>query len=227
MEKGPAGVAQMYSFSAGPFIVGPRSRDMIQALGPEFHRPVSGSSASPKFMPRSTNPRLPAVLSGTIFAAILCLSAQAQVASPLDVNGAVLWLDGDDLNGDGIKDTGVNGTAITTWADKAVIGGAQSVTVTAGAPTIDFNVVGTHNAVRFVGGTQDKLDNLGFNLAGDYTVFTVVQSDGFGAGSHVLSGINNNGTDAVLYRGGDGAFRFYSGQTTGSVDRTFGQRPTS
>src|SRR5690606_9860558 len=114
-------------------------------------------------------------------------TAHAQVTSPLAIPGAVLWLDADDLDGDGIKDTGVSGTIVESWVDKAVLDGLQTVIATGGAPSIDFDVIGEHNAVRFTGGTQDKLDNTSFNVAGDYTVFTVVQSDGGAGGTHVLS----------------------------------------
>ncbi|MDB6170764.1 MAG: hypothetical protein JWL59_75 [Chthoniobacteraceae bacterium] len=158
------------------------------------------------------------ILAGAILAAISSVTCYAQVSSPLAIPGSVLWLDGDDLNGDGIKDTGASGALITSWVDKAVADGIHTVTVTAGAPTLDFGVAGTHNAVHFTGGSQDKLDNTAFNVMGDYTVFTVVQTDGATFGTHVLSGINNAGTDTVLYRAGDGAFDLYSGQSSGNVN---------
>jgi hypothetical protein len=126
-------------------------------------------------------------------------------------------LDGDDFDGNGVPDTGVSGTPILNWVDKAPGQGVNTVSVTAGTPTIDFGVVGTHNAVHFTGGSPDKLDNTAFTVGSDYTVFTVVQADVSAAGIHVLSGINNDATDSVLYRAGN-AFRFYSGVTTGNVD---------
>lgn len=166
----------------------------------------------------------PVALAGTIVVMLACVSARAEISSPLAIPGSVLWLDGDDLNGDGVPDTGVNGTLISNWTDKAPGLGDNTVTVSAGAPTVDFGVVGTHNAVRFTGSSADKLDNTAFSVAGDYTVFTVVRSDSTPAGTHVLSGINNDSTDTVLYRGGDGAYSFYSGVTTGNTNTVVARR---
>jgi hypothetical protein len=171
------------------------------------------------------NNPLPVVLIGTIAAILSGGTAHAQISSPLNIPGSILWLDGDDLDGNGVKDTGVSGSTFLDWVDKATGDGVQTVSVTAGAPTIDYGVVGTHNAVRFVGGSMDKLDNAAFNIADNYTVFTVVRGDAVGGG-HVLSGINNLGTDAVLYRPAGGTYRFYTGQTGGGVDTPFLTRST-
>ena len=157
------------------------------------------------------------MLAGVIFTTLACVSARAQIISPLDVPNSVLWLDGDDFDGNGVPDVGASGTPILNWVDKAPGQGVNTVSVTAGGPTIDFGVVGTHNAVHFIGGSADKLDNNTFTVGTDYTVFTVVQADAFAAGAHLLSVINNDATDTVLYRAGN-AFRFYSGVTTGNAD---------
>ena len=148
----------------------------------------------------------------------------ATIVSPLDIPGHVLWLDGDDFDGNGSPDTGNNGDALLTWVDKSSGQGDNSVSVTAGAPTKQFSVVGTHNAAEFIGGSQDKLDNATFNVSADYTVFTVIQADDFAASGHVLSGLNTTATDAVLYRNGAGGYRFYSGVDTGGTDLQIAQQ---
>jgi hypothetical protein len=146
------------------------------------------------------------------------------IASPLELDGHVLWLDGDDVNGDGTKDTGENGAAITEWVDKSSGQGVNSAVLTGGSPTRQFNVVGTHHAVNFAGGTEDKLDSAGLVVGENYAVFTVVQPNDTSVSGHVLSGVNGDATDPVLYRSGGGSFRFYSGVTTGNTDVGFAQR---
>src|SRR6476619_6216885 len=113
--------------------------------------------------------RKPAIVAGVIASTLACVSAHAQITSPLDVPNSVLWLDGDDFDGNGVPDVGVSGTPILNWVDKASGQGVNTVSVTAGAPTIDFGVVGTHNAVHFTGGSTDKLDNNTFTVGTNYT----------------------------------------------------------
>ncbi len=79
-----------------------------------------------------------------------------------------------------------------------------------------------HNAAQFTGNSEDKLDDTTLLLSNDYSIFTVVQHDG-NPGSHVLSGINGDGTDAVLYRTGN-AFQFYNGQSTGNSNVVIANR---
>ncbi len=159
---------------------------------------------------------VPVILAGAIVVAITCGTGHAQITSPLDVPGHVLWLDADDFNGDGATDTGTNGDLLTSWVDKSSGQGNNTVTVTAGAPTAQFGVANGHNTAQFTGNSQDKLDDLTLMLSNDYSIFTVVQNDG-APGSHVLSGLNGDGTDAVLYRTGN-SFQFYNGQTTGNAN---------
>jgi hypothetical protein len=146
------------------------------------------------------------------------------ITSPLELSGHVLWLEGDDFDGNGTPDTGADDTPITEWVDKSSGQGVNSVTVTGGAPTKQFGAVGTHHAVKFAGGSEDKMDSDTLMVGSDYAVFTVVQPNAAAGSGHVMSGINGDSTDAVLYRTGDGGFRFYSGVTTGGVDTGLGQR---
>ncbi|MDB6148614.1 MAG: hypothetical protein JWQ44_62 [Chthoniobacter sp.] len=146
------------------------------------------------------------------------ISANAQIGSPLALPGHVLWLDADDFNGDGVVDTGASGSLLTSWVDKSSGQGINTVSVTAGAPTQQFAVANGHNTAQFTGNSLDKLDNSTLLVSNDYTIFTVVQHSGT-AGNHVLSGLNSDGTDAVLFRGGN-SFHFYNGQATGNVQGT-------
>lgn len=146
------------------------------------------------------------------------------LSSPLDLPGHVLWLDGDDFDGNGTPDAGEDGAPIIDWVDKSSGQGVNTATVTGGAPTKQFGVVGGHHAVNFAGGSEDKMDTSSLLVADDYAVFTVVQPNDAAISGHVLSGINGDSTDAVLYRTGAGGFRFYSGVSTGNVDTGFAQR---
>ncbi len=144
------------------------------------------------------------------------------ITSPLDIAGHVLWLEGDDFDGDGVKDTGESGQPLAEWVDKSSGQGVNTVTVTNGAPTRQFDAFRGHHAVNFAGGSEDKLDNDVLVVGDNYTVFTVVWPNDFAGSTHVLSGLNDDATDTVLYRTGTGAFRFYSGVATGGVDVQFG-----
>ncbi|HUE97317.1 MAG TPA: hypothetical protein VMN39_11700 [Longimicrobiaceae bacterium] len=168
--------------------------------------------------PRTT-PRRPSA-SLTLFTALAAAGAlqtapvaMADIAAPTNLAGHVLWLDGSDFDGDGMPDAFAHGATLTTWVDKSGGLGDNSVTVTNGAPTVALGAINGLAAARFVAGSEDKLDNAGFVVADNYTVYTVVS----GGGGHVLSGIATDSTDAVLYNTG-GGFRFYSGVTTGGVD---------
>ena len=159
------------------------------------------------------------------FWAAAVLPAGAAIESPLDISGHVLWLDSDDFDGDGQRDAGVSGTPATTWVDKSSGLGINSMEVTAGEPTFEYGEDGEPNAVRFFGGSLDKMDNTDFFLADNYSVFTVVHSTDFAGSGHVLSGIKQDGTDTVLYRTAVGSYRIYSGETSGNTDMGITTRP--
>ena len=90
--------------------------------------------------------------------------------------------------------------------------GVNTVSVTNGAPTLQFGIAGPHSAVHFIGGSQDKLDNSTFTVSSNYTAFTVIQAEPIAGSGHVLSGLNTDGTDAVLYRTGAGVYPFTAGR---------------
>ena len=151
------------------------------------------------------------------------LTLRAQITSPLDIPGHVLWLDGDDLDGDGNVDAAVTGTAVTAWADKSSGMGTTSASRTNGNPLRAASVRAGHHAVKFIGGSQDKLDIPALSLSAGYTVVVVAEKSGsFGDSGHMLSGLNASGTDCVLYRQGGGSCRFYSGGPTGNTDLALG-----
>src|SRR5690606_22895538 len=68
---------------------------------------------------------------------------------PTQIAGSVLWLDGDDVNGDGQSDPGVTPVAMTTWTDKSSGQGDNSVAVPAtngGAPLQYFDTINGRGA---------------------------------------------------------------------------------
>ena len=164
-----------------------------------------------------------ASLAGLVFT-LSGVAARADLASPLEIPGHVLWLDGADFDGDGSPDAGVTGTPLASWTDKSAGQGTNSVIATGGAPTMRF---GANSAAHFIGGSEDKLDSSTLNVGGDYTVFTISRAEAFAASGHILSGLNGTGTDAVLYKSGANDYNFYSGQSTGNVNQSFGNQPTS
>ncbi len=63
-------------------------------------------------------------------------AAWAQIAAPTDLSGLVLWVDAQDVNGNGVQPA--NGAAITTWVDKS--GGGRNLTRQSG--TITYQATG-------------------------------------------------------------------------------------
>ena len=87
----------------------------------------------------------------SLLALLASISARAQITSPLNIPGHVLWLEADDFNGDGVIDTGTSGTVMTNWDDKSSGQGINTVSVIADAPTQQFAVANGHNAAQFTG----------------------------------------------------------------------------
>lgn len=85
----------------------------------------------------------------------ICSSLPAFAAPVTD--GLILWLDGDDLDGDGtsegLGESGLTGSSVNVWADKATTGGAQSA-VQSGtdAPTYTPNGLNTRSVLTFNSG---------------------------------------------------------------------------
>ena len=145
-----------------------------------------------------------------LFVGMCLASTQSQAQfSPTDISGGILWLDGADVDGDGAADTGSDGTLIDTWVDKASSNDVlRPMDGNGGNPQQFFNALNGNSVVRF---TDDlaKLDSTTLNVANDYSVFTVVTHPTVGGGRHVFSGLQEPGTDAVLYT--NAGWRFYSG----------------
>ena len=136
------------------------------------------------------------------------MESQAQFTPP-DISGGILWLDGADVNGDGVADTGTDGTLVDTWVDKAASNNVvRPLDGNGGNPQQFFGALNGNSIVRF---TDDlaKLDSTTLNVANDYSVFTVVTHPAAGGGRHVFSGLQEPATDAVLYT--NAGWRFYSG----------------
>ncbi|MCA9263844.1 MAG: LamG domain-containing protein [Planctomycetales bacterium] len=129
--------------------------------------------------------------------------------SPTAIPGNILWLDANDVDGDGSPDSTPNGSLVTTWVDKSPGGFDVTLPATDGGNPLQFqNALNGNSIVRFSDALA-KLDNATFNVANDYTLFTVVTHPTAGGGRHVLSGMFEEGTDAVLYT--NTGWRFYSG----------------
>jgi hypothetical protein len=155
------------------------------------------------------NRKLPVSLRGLLLCCAAAYPASLSagvIADPSSISGNILWLDGNDIDGDSVPDVGTNGSLLSTWTDKS--GSGNSVSTTGGNPQQFFNISNGNSVVRF---TDDlaKMDSLALNVASDYTLFTVVTPGVSAGGRHVLSGMLEDGTDAVLYT--NAGWRFYSG----------------
>jgi len=115
------------------------------------------------------------------------------VTSPPISAGLVYHLDAQDINGDGVADTLVNGSAVGTWVDKAAGNNATN-----GASTTPMYVTGAINgnaAVRFDNGT-DRLTS-----ALDTTWGTVFAVTSVAAGNPDFTGlIGDNNSDLGIRR---------------------------
>jgi hypothetical protein len=94
--------------------------------------------------------------------------------------GLELWLDGDDIDGDGNPEgsgeSGLNGSTLLFWRDKSG-NGAAAVPTSSGSPGLDVDGINGRNSVRFTGGNKSMAIDRGFPL---HTIFAVVQGDDTG-----------------------------------------------
>ncbi|MEP4804127.1 MAG: hypothetical protein ABJZ69_06930 [Hyphomicrobiales bacterium] len=96
----------------------------------------------------------------------------AQISDPLDVPGAVIWLDGTDVNGTGSQPT--NGSLVPVWVDKS--GNGNDVTATAAlAPTFEATGFdGANPGLRFTASKKMSGGNIfGVNNQPATTIFFV------------------------------------------------------
>ena len=121
--------------------------------------------------------------------------------SPASVPGLKLWLDANDLDGDGQADSIANDSNVTVWTDKA--GGDHNATQSnaLNKPTYKTNSLNGKPALRF-----DGSDWLAFNEISDIrTIFWVVSRD-VGAGTNALLG---HSSTYDFHQGGN---RFWSNE---------------
>ena len=123
--------------------------------------------------------------------------------SPASVPGLKLWLDANDLDGDGQADSIANDSNVTVWTDKA--GGDHNATQSnaLNKPTYKTNSLNGKPALRF-----DGSDWLAFNEISDIrTIFWVVSRD-VGAGTNAMLG---HSSTYDFHLGGD---RFWTNEHT-------------
>ncbi len=114
---------------------------------------------------------------------ILIDASQKEITSPTDLDNAIIWLDGQDVNGDG--SIVLNGSKIATWVDKA--GGDNNAVQTniADQAVYQTNIINGKGALNF---TTDHYDiDLSFMANSDYTIFSVIQRNSPGSQNYFLA----------------------------------------
>ena len=91
---------------------------------------------------------------GSAVVACVLASGSAVAQSPPTTDGLILWLDGDDLDGDGtpegLGEAGQSGGSVTNWADKATADGTQSATPGGlGSPTLTPGGLNSRSVLTF------------------------------------------------------------------------------
>ncbi|QDU26773.1 Hemolysin, chromosomal [Anatilimnocola aggregata] len=136
------------------------------------------------------------------------------------VAGSAVWLDGTDINGDGITNNLGNGTAVSTWINKGALTGVNAAQATAAnQPTIGTSGLNSKDVVRFNRATAiDYLDLNNASLAtminGPHTYFVVARTTNGGADD----GANFNDTQAIVATPGNHSdIRFTGGLASGST----------
>jgi len=197
---------------------GANGRDVVYLSSSDFSNVVSGGTAGT--LDGGAAARVYASASGTgkalaVDAGALVLPSLSELGqkwglffSPGAVTGNTLWLDGADVDGDGVVEgaaetTSVNG--IFTWVDKGS-GAANAVqSVATAQPSYVTNAINGNGVVRFDG--NDTLTALS-NIPTSYTVFSVQKMEG-SLNGRTISTTGATG-DWFLGSHGGGTSRFYS-----------------
>lgn len=124
-------------------------------------------------------------------AAALGVFSIPALAAPV-TNGLIFWVDGDDLDGDGLSEgfgeSGLTGASVDLWADKATANGTQSATPGGlGAPTYTPAGLNSRSIVTFNG---DNLITPAFDPVSQAQVYIVWKSN-------VVDGATNIVTDGL------------------------------
>ncbi len=137
-------------------------------------------------------------------------------------NGLKLWLDADDIDGDGVveglNEDGLTGSDVNVWKDKSG-NGADCISVSgSGLPTLNENLFSGKNALEFNKSENDALRHeLGSNqwTATDFSLFIVFAQKGTPQtyDAFFSNGTPNNSVHFQISKQGDN-FNFYTGGST-------------
>ena len=111
------------------------------------------------------------------------------------MEGLVLWLDALDVDGDGLEDPNIEGSALPLWVDKSSESKHAMQTVALQTPSYATKVFGTLPAVRFESGDSYNVGSLNLTY-GNVHVFMVAQGSGVGIGAS--DGLTGWTLDAML-----------------------------
>lgn len=154
-----------------------------------------------------------ALRTGGVAAACLLLSHSAGAQNAPVNNGLILWLDANDLDGDGtpegLGEGGQTGGSVTTWTDKATADGAQSATPGGlGSPTLTPGGLNSRPVVTF---NDDNLLTGQFAPVPQAQVYIVWKSNTVDGESDIATdGLPGLGRNLIDYEdfGGESPNRF-------------------
>jgi hypothetical protein len=149
----------------------------------------------------------PCLALASIVTAIALASEVRAAFAPTDITGLQLWLDANDVNGDGIANNPSSGTAVSSWVDKSGQVHNASQATAANQPSVQNSVIGGQSVMRFVGtaafdANQDFLVTSGYrpSLASGYTVFIVQQYPLLSNGTYLSTASATTGQNGDLIR---------------------------
>ncbi|MFI4910193.1 MAG: LamG-like jellyroll fold domain-containing protein [Sedimentisphaeraceae bacterium JB056] len=143
-----------------------------------------------------------------LFAAILLFASQALplaqyllVTQPTEIEGVVLWLDADDLDGDGVASGAGEATlqdgGVSAWIDKSGNGNDAGQSIVSAMPGYSTGLINSHSAVTFDNEGQFLDIDLESDDYNKHTIFIVTQTG-------PLPMANNFGTLLAFNDGGVG-----------------------
>lgn len=147
------------------------------------------------------------------------------MADPAISTDPILWLDGSDVNGDGLPDTTTD--LVATWVDKSPEGNDLSADTNQPSSAADFNGTGL-NAVSFSNNSLSRPGTLGLSGAPAVTVFIVADVISLIGDARFLQigddGLSNGGRSIAF--SGDSSWRFNNGNNIFANDSMNGRGPS-